>query len=88
MLKTSKSTESIIQPGKDGVGVSSNSRARRNQNELGIGDNEVDGNEFRDNEFGKKVQKLSKSKNLFKSKKIVGSEFFIPRAKLVFTELR
>ena len=39
--------------------------------------------------LGKKTQKTSmKSENLFKSKKMVGSDFFIPGARLAFTKLR
>ena len=52
-------------------------------------DVEVDGGEVEVDEVGKKVQKLSKSKNLPKSKKRVrSSDFLTPRAKLAFTELR
>ena len=49
---------------------------------------EVDDSEVGDNEVGKKVQNLFKSKNLSKSKKMVGSDFFIPGAKLIFTKLK
>ena len=49
---------------------------------------EIDGGEVGDDEVGKKVQKLSKSKNLSKSKKMVRSDFLTPKAKLAFTELR
>ena len=49
-------------------------------------DNEVD------DEVGKKRQKTSKSKNLFKklskSKKMIGSDFLTSEARLVFTKLR
>ena len=54
-----------------------------------INGGEINGGEIRNDEVGKKVQKPSKSKNLSKSKKIVGFlDFLIPGAKLVFTKLR
>ena len=62
-----------------------------NENELDgskLDGNEVNCGEVRDDKVGKKVQKLFKSKNLSKSKKIVGSDFFTPKAKLAFTKLR
>ena len=49
---------------------------------------EVDSDKVRDNEVRKKSQKMSKSKNLSKSKKTVGLKFFTFGAKLVFTKLR
>ena len=50
---------------------------------------EVDSGEVKVDEVGQKVQKLSKSKNLSKSKKTVRSLGFLnPRAKLAFTKLR
>ena len=77
---------------KGGVGVSSDSRARRSQSKIdgsGMDDVEVDSNEVEVDEFGKKVQKLSKSKNLSKPKKTVRSlDFFTFGTKLVFTKLR
>ena len=85
-MKTSGTTEFLTQLGKGGVGVGGDSRAGRNRSELDESD--VDGGEFRDDKVEKKVQKLSKSKNLSKSKKTVQSDFFTPRAKLVFAKLR
>ena len=92
MLKTSESTESKIRPGEGRVGVGGDSGA-------GLGGSEIDGSEKDDvevdsgeveiDEVGKKVQKLSKSKNSSKSKKTIrSSDFFTPGAKLAFTELR
>ena len=93
MLKTLRSIKSLTQPGKDGVRVGNNSRDGYDGIELDR--SEIDDGENRDNEDGKKVQKISKSKNLFKSKKSSKSkdtvrslDFFTPRAKLAFTELK
>ena len=86
MLKTSESTESLTQPRKDGFEVGGDNRAKRDRNELD--ESEVDGNEVGDNKVGNKVWKLSKSKNLFKYKKMVGSYFLTSGAKLAFTKLR
>ena len=91
MLKTLKNTESLTRPGKSGVGVGGDSKAGHDGNELNrskVDNSEVDGNEVRNNEVGKKVQKLSKSQNLFKSKKTIGSDFFTLKARLAFTKLR
>ena len=93
ILKTSRNTESKTQPGEAKVEIGGSSRAEHDGRRIRIDDDEVDGdevevNEVEDDEVGKRVQKLSKSKNLFKSKKIVRSDFFTPRAKLAFTELR
>ena len=90
MLKTSGSTEFKTQPGEGGIGIGG-SRAGRGGSKLDRSElygGEVDGGEVEGNEVGKKVQNLSKSKNLFKSKKTVGSDFLTPGAKLAFTELR
>ena len=95
ILKTSGSIESTTRPGKIVVGVSDDSRARCNRNKLDksefdgseIDNNEVDGGKI-DNEIGKKDQKMSKSKNFSKSKKILGSDFLTPAAGLAFTKLR
>ena len=84
MLKTAK-------PKKGGVGVGGDSKARRGGSEIdrsGMDDVEVDGDEVEVDEFEKKARKMSRSKNLFKSKKIVGSNFFTLKAKLAFTKLR
>ena len=90
MLKT-LSTESA-EPRKGGVKVSSDSRAGRVGSEIDDGKkidgSEVDDGEIGDNEVGKKVQKTSKSKNLSKSKKMVGTDFLTPGAKLMFTKVR
>ena len=80
MLKT-LTTESA-KPRKGGVGIAGGSKARRDRNEF-------DGGEIKDDKVGKKIQKMSKSKTLFKCKKTVGfSDFLTPRAKLSFTKLR
>ena len=90
ILKTSESTESKTQLGEGRVEVGG-SRAERGGNKLDRSrndDNEVDGNEVEDDEVGTKVQKLSKSKNLSKSKKTIESDFLTLRAKLAFTKLK
>ena len=80
MLKTAKRR-------KGGDGVGGNSRVGRGGSE--IDGNEVDGDEIEVDEVGKKVQKLSKSKNLSKSKKTVRFlDFLTSGAKLAFTKLR
>ena len=90
MLKTSKSTKSKTRPGEGGVGVGGSragcvgSKLDRSKND----DNEVDGNEVEDDKVETEVQKSSKSKNLSKSKKMVGSDFLTLGAKLAFTKLR
>ena len=84
MLKTAK-------PKKGGDEVGSNSRAGRRGSEIdgsGMDNVEVDGGEVEVDEIEKKGRKTSKSKNLSKSKKTVGSDFLTPGAKLAFTELR
>ena len=90
MLKTLGGTEFKVRPGKGGVGVGGSSRAGRGRSEIGGMDNiEVDGDEIEVDEVGKKVQKLSKSKNLSKSKKTVRFlDFLTSGAKLAFTKLR
>ena len=77
MLKTSGSTEASTRPKKGEVGVGGDSRAGRDGSELDR--SKVDGG---DDEVGKKVQNLSKSK------KSVRSDFLTPGAKLAFAELR
>ena len=87
MLKTSKSTESIIRPGEGIVGVGGDSRAGCGRSKLDrskLDGVEVDGGEVEVDEVEKKFQKRSKFKNLSKST----LDFFTPRAKLAFTELR
>ena len=89
MLKISRNTESTIWPGEAGVEDGSTSKAGYNGNKFDenkINDGKFDGGEIGDDEVGKKVQKLSKSKNL--SKKTVGSDFLIPGTKLAFAKLR
>ena len=49
---------------------------------------EVDSGKVEVDKVGRKGRKTSKSKNLSKSKKTVGSDFLTPGAKLVFTKLR
>ena len=89
MLKTS-STEST-KPRKGGDGVGGDSKAGRSRSEIngsGMDDVEVEV-EVKVDEVGKKVRKLSKSKNLSKSKKTIrSSDFLTPGAKLTFTKLR
>ena len=83
ILKTSWNTESLTRP-KEGVfGFGGGSRAGHDRSELD-GD-EVDNGEIEFDEVEKKVKKTSKSKNLSKSKKTVGSsDFFTSGAKLMF----
>ena len=81
----------LAKSGRGGAGVGGDSKARRNGSELdgsGTDDVEVDGVEVEDDEVGKKGRKMSKSKNLSNSKKMVGSDFFILGARLAFTKLR
>ena len=88
MLKTLECSESLIQLGKSGVGVSGDSRTGRDDSKLdrsGIGNNKV--NDEVDDEVGKKDRNLTKSKNLFKSKK-TKSGFLTSGAKKAFTKLR
>ena len=83
MLKTSNTKSA--EPRKGGAGVGSDSRAGRDGSEIdrsGMDNVKVDGGEVGDNEVGKKGRKT------FKSKKMVGSDFLTPGAKLVFTKLR
>ena len=54
----------------------------------GMDDIEVDDGKVEDDKVGKKGRKTSRSKNLSKSKKMVGLNFLTPRARLAFTELR
>ena len=67
MLKTSRSTKSIIRLGENVVRVGGDSRTRCDKSKLEkseINDGEIDDNEV-DDEVRKKGQKTSKSKNLF-----------------------
>ena len=70
----------IAEPRKGGDGVDGGSRAGRGRSMMD--DVEVDGGEVEVDEVGKKARNLSKSK------KMVGSDFLTPGAKLAFTELR
>ena len=79
MLKTAK-------PRKGGDGIGGDSKAGRSGSEMD--DVEVDGGEIDVDEVGKKAQKTSKSKNLFKSQKTIRSDFLTLGAKLAFAELR
>ena len=70
--------------GKGEVEVGGDSRAERDGSELDeseLDGNKVDGGEFGDDEVGKKVQNLSKSKTM------VRSDFFTLQAKLAFAKL-
>ena len=87
----------MTQPRKGIVGVGDANKAERNRNMFEgskINDGEVGSGKV-DNEFKKKGQKTTKSKNSFKSKKsskskkaIRSSDFLISGAKLAFTKLR
>ena len=86
MLKTSGSTEPLIQLEEGVVRVDGDNRTGRGGSE--IDGNKFDGGEVEVDEVGKKAQKTSKSKNSSKSQKMVGLDFLTPGAKLAFTELR
>ena len=92
MLKISRSTKPLTWLGEGVVGVGGDSRARRNTSKLDeskLDGNEVDGGDVEVDKVGKKVQKMTKSKNLSKSKKAVGSlDFLTLGAEIVFTKLR
>ena len=91
MLKTARSIESKTWPGEGGVGVGVSSKTGCDGSKFDgsrINAVRVDSGKIKDNEVGKNVQKSSKSKNLFKSQKTVGSDFFTSKAKLIFTKLR
>ena len=85
-MKTSGSIESKTRPSEGRVGVGGSktrcegSKLDRNK----LDDGEVHGGEVENDEVGKKVQKTSKSKNLFKS--IL--DFLTLGAKLAFIKLR
>ena len=96
MLKTLNTKSAKSNNSKVGVGDDNkaryNSRCKLNKSEIGDGkvdsgevDDEVD--DKVDDEVGKN-QKTSKSKKLSKSKKTVGLDFFILRARLAFIKLR
>ena len=84
MLKNSGGNESKTWPGEREVGVGV-SKAGRDGSKLDDGrridDDEVDGDKFRDDEVGTKVQKSSKSKK-------TESGFLTSGARKAFTELR
>ena len=80
MLKTLEGTEFMTRPGEGRVRVGGSSRAGRDENELDR--SKIDGGEVGNNEVGKKVQNLSKSK------KTVGLDFLTSGGKLMFTKLR
>ena len=91
MLKTLGSTEPKTRPSEGGVKVGRSSKFGRDGSgseldESGIDNVEVDGGKVGDDETGKKGRQ--KSKNLSKSKKMVGSDFLTPEARLAFTKLR
>ena len=70
---------------EDVVGIGTDKRAGRDGSELdrsGMDIVEVEGSKVGDDEVGKNGQKM------FKFKKTVRSDFFIPRARLTFTKLR
>ena len=86
----------MIRPEEGIVRIGGDRRAEHARSKLNR--SEIDGGEFDggkvDDEVGKKNQKTSKYKYLFKfkklfnSKKILRSEFFTPRARLAFTKFR
>ena len=81
----------MTQPREGRVGVDGDNKARRDGNKLNrseIDSGEVDGDKVGDDKVGKKVQKMSKFKNMSKFKKIVELDFLILRARLAFTKLR
>ena len=90
-MKTSGSTEAKTRPGEGGVGFNG-SRVRCKGSKLDgseLDSSEVNGDEVEVDEVKKKVQKTSKSKNLSKSKKTVGSSHFLhSEAKLTFITLK
>ena len=91
MLKTLGSTKSLTRPGRGKVKVGIDNKAGRNGIELD--ESKVDYEKVGDSKIGndeieKKVQKLSKSKNLSKSKKMIGSDFFTFKTRLAFIKLR
>ena len=80
-----------VEPKKGKIRISGDRRAGRDGSKVDgseIDGSEVDGSEVEDNKVSKKVQKMSKFKKLSKSKKIVGSDFLTPGARLAFTKLR
>ena len=85
MLKTSNTKSAKLRKGIIGV---SNSRKEYSNRAEPVGKDKIDDSEVEDNEVRKKDQKTSKSKKLSKFKKIVGSNFFTPGARLRFTKLR
>ena len=64
MLKTSKSTKSLTQPEKRGVGVGGESKDGYDQNK--VDKSEIDDGEVRQIKIWKKGQKIFKFKNSFK----------------------
>ena len=83
----------LAEPKKGVVGVGSGKEKHSNRAEP-VGRDKIDDGKDRDNEVGKKGQKTSKFKNVFKSKKLSKSkktirlDFFILGARLTFTKLR
>ena len=89
MLKTLSTKSAKLRKGKARVG--GDSRAKRDGNKLDrseIDDIEVDGNKVGEDEVRKKGRKMSKFKNLSKSKKTVRSDFLTLGTRLAFTTLR
>ena len=78
-------------PRKSKTGDGSDKKARRDGSKLNgseMDDIEVDDGEIEDNAVEKKCRKTSKSKNPFKFKKMVESDFLTSKARLAFTKLR
>ena len=85
ILKTSSIESAELREGK--VRFSGDNRTGRDRSE--IEGSEVDGGEVKDDKVEKKFQKMSKSKNLFKSKKTVGFlDLLTLGAKLAFSKLK
>ena len=79
------------EPKKGGARVGGDSKTVRDRsgfNRSEMDNIEVDSDQVGDKQIGKKAPKKSKSKNLSKFKKMVGSNFFISKARLAFTKLR
>ena len=89
MLKTSNTKS--VESKKGGVRVGGDSKARHDGseiNESAMNNIKVDGDKVGCDEVEKKVRKMSKSKNLSKSKKRVELDFLTPGARLAYIKLR
>ena len=84
ILKISTTKSAELRKGVVGLGGDKKKHGDRVEP---VGRDKIDDDKVGDNEIGKN-QKISKSKKLFKSEKTIGSDFFIPGARLAFTKLR